>query len=176
MISGVWHGASWNFIIWGSLHGFYLIFAQITEKNRNKLVDSLHLRNYKMLYKIIQIFIVFILVDFAWIFFAAHNFGDAIYIIKHLFDGWGTFLRDIRNPDFIRKFIFLGESKQLFTIVFLAIALMEIVHLFQRNASIREKVAALASWQRWILYIGILTSIIFLGAFDAPSQFIYFQF
>jgi alginate O-acetyltransferase complex protein AlgI len=176
MISGVWHGASWNFIIWGSLHGFYLIFAQITETTRNKVVDFLHLRNFSFLYKILQILVVFILVDFAWIFFAAHSFGDAMYIIQHLFDGWDGFFSNIRDKDFVRKFIFLGESKQLFLLVFVAIILMEVVHIFQRNASLRQKIAALATWQRWVLYVSILTAIIFLGAFDAPSQFIYFQF
>ncbi len=176
MISGVWHGASWNFIIWGSLHGFYLVFAQITEKTRNQITDFLHLRNYSFLYKILQICLVFVLVDFAWIFFAAHSFGDAVNIIQHLGEGWNTFFQDIQDKDFIRKFIFLGESKQLFLLVFVAIIVMEIVHIFQRNASLRQKIEALPSYQRWFFYVGILTAIIFFGAFDAPSQFIYFQF
>src|SRR5215217_6193014 len=41
IISGFWHGANWTFIVWGALHGFYLIFAQVTKMPRNRIRNVL---------------------------------------------------------------------------------------------------------------------------------------
>jgi D-alanyl-lipoteichoic acid acyltransferase DltB (MBOAT superfamily) len=39
LVSGLWHGANWTFIIWGGLHGFYQVFGQVTAQQRDKLVN-----------------------------------------------------------------------------------------------------------------------------------------
>lgn len=176
MVSGLWHGASWNFVIWGSLHGFYLIFALITEKQRNSIVALLKLPHIPFLYKIIQCLTVFVLVDFAWIFFRASTFQDAWYIITHAFVGIGEQLSLLSNKDFFRQNILLGESRQMFVAALFCIVLMEMVHYFQRNQSVRNWLTTKPFVVRWVVYYLFMMLILFLGAFDQPSQFIYFQF
>ena len=77
LISGIWHGANWTFLIWGLIHGLYLIFY-MEIKQRNILQD-----NMIASIKTLNIFIVYTCVTFAWIFFRANNIDHAIeYIIK----------------------------------------------------------------------------------------------
>lgn len=72
LVSGLWHGAYYTYIIWGLLHGIYQILERIINK--------------KSRYKVINIIITFILVTFAWIFFRANTLADAIYVIKNMFN------------------------------------------------------------------------------------------
>ncbi|GGD68647.1 alginate O-acetyltransferase [Emticicia aquatilis] len=170
MVSGLWHGASWNFIIWGALHGLLLVLARL----RERFLPTLHLKANNLVAKIIHILIVFILVDFCWVFFRARTFADAKYIITHLFSNIS--LNSLKNVDFVRNNILLGESKQLFLVTVLSLVLMEIVHYFQRNLSIRSYLSTQNKWLRWGLYCLLISWILLFGAFEKPAQFIYFQF
>jgi alginate O-acetyltransferase complex protein AlgI len=70
LLGGLWHGASFNFIIWGGLHGLYLV---IQRQIKFKLPAPL------------AIFITFSLTTLAWVFFRSHSFADSIYIIERIF-------------------------------------------------------------------------------------------
>ncbi|HEX2936722.1 MAG TPA: MBOAT family O-acyltransferase [Bacteroidales bacterium] len=69
LISGLWHGANWTYIIWGALNGFYLIFAIVSQPFRDKVNKLTGLKNVPVLFHISQILITFSLSCFAWIFF-----------------------------------------------------------------------------------------------------------
>jgi hypothetical protein len=85
LASGIWHGANWTFIIWGALHGIYLIIEsylkppidRFFEKSRSKIVSSF--------YQGFQIFFTFALVCFGWIFFRAENITHAMSILAKIF-------------------------------------------------------------------------------------------
>ena len=128
------------------------------------------------LYKIIQILIVFCLTSFAWIFFRASKIQEAIYIAGNLFTGIGEQLQQLSNKDFIEKNIYLGKGITNFAMVAFAILVMEIVHLQQRGKSLRNTLNQSPLIIRWVLYYGIILAILFLGMYDEPAQFIYFQF
>jgi alginate O-acetyltransferase complex protein AlgI len=172
LVSGIWHGASWNFVIWGAMHGFYLIFANQTATFRNKIVEGIGLTKLPNFYKIIQI----CLTSFAWIFFRARDFKSAYYIATNLFTNIGIQLQQLGNKEFIEKNIFLGQGVTNFAMVVFALIVMEIVHLLQRGQSLRNVLNQKPLLVRWVLYYGIILAILFLGMYDAPSQFIYFQF
>lgn len=176
LVSGIWHGASWNFVIWGAIHGFYLVFANQTVAFRNKIVNAIGLPKLPTFYKIIQIITIFCLTSFAWIFFRAVDFKSASYIATHLFTGLGEQLQQIGNKTFIEKNIFLGQGITNFAMVVFALFVMEIVHFYQRGQSLRSVINQKPLLVRWVLYYGIILAILFLGMYDAPSQFIYFQF
>jgi D-alanyl-lipoteichoic acid acyltransferase DltB (MBOAT superfamily) len=82
IISGFWHGANWTFIIWGALHGFYLVFAIATKKLRHAINTAIHLPANSKVNHLLQVVSTFCLVTFAWIFFRANSLSDAVYIIK----------------------------------------------------------------------------------------------
>ncbi|MGE5496559.1 MAG: MBOAT family O-acyltransferase, partial [Syntrophothermus sp.] len=83
VICGLWHGASWAFLFWGALHGFYMAFGLLTRKPRNYVIDKLRLKNTLFL-GIMQNLITFHLVAFAWIFFRANSFSTAMELINQI--------------------------------------------------------------------------------------------
>ena len=176
LISGIWHGASWTYVIWGAIHGFYLVFANQTEGIRNKIVEVIGIKKLPTLYKIIQVITVFCLTSFAWIFFRVIKVKDAFYIVQSMFTGLGEQLQQLGNKTFIEKNVFLNQGATNFAMVTFALIVMEIVHLNQRGRSLREVLNQKPILVRWVLYYGIVLAILFLGMYDEPAQFIYFQF
>ena len=69
-VSGIWHGASWNFIGWGVLHGLYVLFGLWSRNIRSKLIRLIGLDKWPRFHKGIQVSVTCILVCFAWIFFS----------------------------------------------------------------------------------------------------------
>lgn len=79
LVSGLWHGAAWTFVVWGGLHGLFQIIEAIIRKRR-----GISKRKSGFLY-LLRIMCVFLLVNFAWIFFRLPTISDSIYIIKSIF-------------------------------------------------------------------------------------------
>ena len=77
LLGGLWHGASWNFVIWGGIHGFLLSIENYFTQKNNWNIDS------KSIDIIIRI-ITFVIVCFAWVFFRAETLNDAILVFKSL--------------------------------------------------------------------------------------------
>ncbi len=163
LISGLWHGANWTFVIWGGLHGAYLLIETWTESARTRLVHAIGLNKFPNALKLVQVTITFALVSFAWIFFRANSLNDAIYIATHLIT------LDVLN--LANVFTFLNMTK----VALAAIVVLEIVQLVQRRGSLRAMIAAQPTWVRWAIYYLLVMSILLLGKF-AEQKFIYFQF
>ena len=89
LVSGIWHGASWGFVIWGGLHGLYLACSVFYRPFQKKLHKALGIEGTRGL-KVWKIFVTFNLVCIAWIFFRASNLVDAWYVVTHLFIGTGS--------------------------------------------------------------------------------------
>ena len=83
LVSGLWHGANWTFVIWGLLHGFYYVGALIIEKFKKAFHFSLPVI-WEKFYGYLKIISVFLLVTLAWVFFRANNLSDALLIIKKI--------------------------------------------------------------------------------------------
>ncbi len=80
LLSGFWHGANWTFLLWGGLHGMYVICSRVTTGLRERIVQLIRLNSFPNLRKYIQVAVTFSLVSFAWIFFRAKDVHDALYI------------------------------------------------------------------------------------------------
>ncbi|MBU5427903.1 MBOAT family protein [Tissierella pigra] len=167
LISGLWHGANWTFVVWGAIHGFYQIFSIWTSSIRKRIVKLIGLDKIPTLHNILQITITFALVCFGWIFFRANNISDAIYVIKNMFINIG-------NGVPIDQ---LGLDSFQLKVAFLSIGVMELVHLIQeyKKKTIREIISTKPIWIRWSLYYILVLWIILLGTFGS-QEFIYFQF
>ncbi len=175
LISGLWHGANWTYVIWGALNGFYLIFGIWTYGIRAKIRSCIFGQRHKAALKVSQVFGTFFLVCFSWIFFRAKDVHDAIHIVTQLPHGWGSFAMSLKQ--FGKKPLF-GEidpsGKGLLLAVFL-IVLLIMVHLNQRHKSIRHLLANRPAWVRWFFYFAIILGMVFFGKYG-QNQFIYFQF
>lgn len=177
LVSGVWHGANWTFVVWGALHGFYLIFAELTKKQRNTAVDATGLLQPAPYYKAVQIGTTFSLVCLAWVFFRANTISDAWYITTHLFSGLAETAQAIviNNSGVRGDLLYLGQTKEIFVIGVAAIFVLMIIEFAQRTGSLRLTIARYPFPIRVAAYNILLASILLFGSFS-ESEFIYFQF
>jgi D-alanyl-lipoteichoic acid acyltransferase DltB (MBOAT superfamily) len=173
LISGLWHGANWTYIVWGALNGFYLIFALITQNLRTKIIAFLGVDKQPTLYYVIQIITTFILVDVAWVFFRAHTMNDAIYILKSICTTTGSdFIQLMHNKGLIGE---LTPTISLLSKSIFLILLLEMVHILQKRVSIIEFINAKPWYIRWGIYY-LFVLILLTMSTSTNNQFIYFQF
>ncbi|MBS1575688.1 MAG: MBOAT family protein [Bacteroidetes bacterium] len=160
LVSGLWHGANWTFIIWGAINGLYLIFSIIFKKPIARISSILQLNKFPKLLTVIQIFITFFLAVFAWTFFRANSITDASLIIKKIFTFKGPLFAE--DP-FLIMYSIIGISilliREFFLEFYPGISLLN-----NKNVVIR-----------YATYTGIIMLILMIGVFDG-GQFIYFQF
>lgn len=175
IISGLWHGASWHFVVWGGLHGFYQVGADISAAYRKKIIERFHIKTHCFSWKLLQVTITFILVDFAWIFFRSDSIIDALRYIKRilarptpwlLFNG-GVFQLGLNR---VEMNIFLFSLLLLILVDFIRYKKKIMIDVFLMEQNI---------WFEWFAIISMIVMIFIFGeygpSFDA-QQFIYFQF
>ena len=155
LISGLWHGANWTFVLWGATHGLFLVIENVLTrvfgKHENK---SLWIRLPKML-------LCFVLVCFAWIFFRANTASDAFMAIGKIFTEGG--------PLFVKG----GGSVLTMGCMSLFVLLLK-DFLDESNLKLRF----VNSTNNFVGYTSITLLICFILLFGCLSggQFIYFQF
>ena len=166
LISGIWHGANWTFVIWGALNGFYLLTSIWTADLRRNFVEKIGLSKRPNLHGAIKIFITFALTCYAWIFFRANSVADAVYITRAI-------ASSIIHP--LRGLGELPASPGQLILCFAVIAVLELIHYTQRKQDMRERLSAKPFWIRWSVYYVFVLAIFLLGEFG-NRKFIYFQF
>ena len=85
LLSGLWHGAGWTFVIWGGLHGAYQIIGGYLRPWKQKIWKAMHVNADAASFRIGQILVTFLLVDFGWIFFRSNSLDQAKTIIRKMF-------------------------------------------------------------------------------------------
>lgn len=88
LLSGIWHGAAWTYIIWGVMHGVYQIVGHMTSGLRKKLWEKSGISETGRFAIIFKRSVTFILVLIAWVAFRASSTGDMLLLYKSLFTGW----------------------------------------------------------------------------------------
>ena len=161
VISGLWHGANWTFIIWGAINGFYLVFAIATQAFRKRLSQLIYLDRIPKFNRSIQILITFSLTCFAWIFFRANSTADALLIVKKIFSFSGPLFADWST---IMIYSLLGIS-------FLVLAEAKKEYYKGKFSFMNHPNAFI----RYGTYTFLCMAIVLFGVFDG-GQFIYFQF
>lgn len=163
IVSGLWHGANWTFIVWGFLNALYFLPLLLANKNRNNIdvvADGHVLPSFK---EFIMIFTTFIMTMFAWIFFRAANIGHALNYVKGIF-----------SPSLLSIPRFEGLGNSFFTIGM--ILFFVVIEWFGRsNKFAIENLNLKNKASRYVFYYLIVMLIIYFGNFD-ENQFIYFQF
>jgi alginate O-acetyltransferase complex protein AlgI len=175
LVSGLWHGANWTFIIWGALHGLYLVLGLITSKSRVQLASAIGLKRFPRLNNFLNVVITFSLVAFAWIFFRSKNVEVAFYIIEQSVIDIIHRVNNILLYSKLDIHLGLGVPPKELLVAVLMIVFMESIHWWQKNGSIRDRIRKMPLLNRWALYYSIVLLILFFGVFD-QSSFIYFQF
>lgn len=175
LVSGLWHGASWNYVVWGGLHGVYQIFGEITAPVRKKLVKIFKINDSVFSYRLGQVLFTFSLTTLTWVFFKAETIGEALYFFKRMFTGWNPWV-------FFNEGLYnFGLDRVEVNILLVALVTMFLVELLKylKNKVISDFLMEQNLWFRWIVVIGLVVACVVYGeygiTFDS-NQFIYFQF
>lgn len=179
--SGVWHGASWCFIVWGMLHGIYLGSATILRQQKRKLSKALGLEKTKIL-KTWQILCTFHLVCFSWIFFRSVTIEDGVYVAWHSIAGIprSLHLLNSTNDAWIQHILLGKTAKEFAGILFMIIFVFGINFVDRKIAVNPSQIGELSVlgkfpfWAKGCVY-GILCYMIAFNGASAQS-FIYLQF
>jgi alginate O-acetyltransferase complex protein AlgI len=165
LVSGLWHGANWTFLVWGALHGSYVIFSNLTKTIRARWVSFIGLDKFPRIHNALRMLITFHIVVFSWIFFRARSLTDAVYIITHLFNNTVTSISNSK----------LGFNSEDVAIAVFSIVFLEGIHILQSRKGVRSWLSGKPWYYRWAIYYAMTTAIILFAQSDA-RPFIYFQF
>ena len=163
IVSGLWHGANWTFVVWGAVHGL----AQVVE---NAFVP----KDYEArgVAWAVRVLGTFTFVMLAWVFFRANSIGEAVYVFGNIFTGIADVRTYITDAGY-RVFEISIIDKLLAFLTILALVLWDWVSL---KRDIIMRITMKRSWvMRYAFYFGLLTAILILRATDA-TEFVYFQF
>jgi len=181
LLSGLWHGANWTFVIWGALHGVYMLIFTWIGILTNKLIkisgnSSINADSF------IQRYITFCLVAFAWIFFRANSLQDAFYIINHMFIGLFQDISNLLQTDLYTIATLISQKQKVLGLtvfgwltVIISIAIMLAVEKKQEKESLQLIINKKPLFLRWAIYYILVILIIFFASLG-KEQFIYFQF
>lgn len=150
-VSGLWHGASWAFVLWGVIHGV----LQVIEK-----VLGLQNCESKGLVRLLRVFATFMLVNFAWIFFCMPDLYSGVDVFKKIF------------TDFGGNLFFDFHTMLMGCCAMMAVLFKEAV---EESGVAFSLFGNRHSFVRWTAYIVTVVAIMLFGVFDS-SQFIYVSF
>jgi len=155
ILSGIWHGANWTFLIWGALYAIIYLLEKASSKilNINSAVNSFSLKHIVLAVK------TFLLVTFVWVFFRSPTFSDAMAIFDSLLSNWTVGEKTLIIP--------------LSTLIFFGLFIISDAIFY--NTRFDKWVVGKPFMARWSIYgVLIFSIIVFAGIEDHP--FIYFQF
>lgn len=155
IVSGLWHGAAYTFIIWGAMHGACMVIERLMYGDKIKTIpDKFSLTN------LFRLTVTFTIVNFAWIFFRISDFGDVVTIFRKIFTEPGRIFMDADT--LVYAF--------LFAILIFIIDFVE--EYFSGKVKLMNSRHVVV---RWMTYIIMVVMIMLFGVLDGGS-FIYFQF
>ena len=170
LLSGLWHGANWTFIIWGTLNGFFLIFSLASRDVRESFNRAIGLVSHPRFHAVLSVLITFTLTCIAWVFFRAATLDDAMYVLR------AAIARPTLHqlvPDAIRA---EGISKfEVLYCLMLIGGLMTFEWVSTRINVVRQ-FRMQPVWVRWPVYYATCMAIWLLGISTEAKAFIYFQF
>jgi alginate O-acetyltransferase complex protein AlgI len=172
-LSGLWHGASWTFVLWGAVHGVYFIAGRATARVREAVADAIGLSRLPIVHRLLKIVVTFALVCSTWVLFRARTAADAWYVVSHAF----PLLPPSAGPGLMVRLGLanLPLAKHEWLIAIALVAGTVAAQVLRWRDQLRDGLQVWPAWTRWSIYYAAGAAIMFLGVF-VRSAFIYFQF
>ncbi len=161
---GLWHGANWTFLAFGTLHGIYLVAEGVTEKTRKSVADFLRLEKLGFIYYGFQTSVVFILVSLSFVFFRSTSFEEALSIFKNIFFDFPLSKINVLDTN--------GFAVLFFSIGLLFLSEFFVFRKFTVEDVYKKEHGTLYS----MALIAISLLLILAFGFFGGGSFIYFQF
>jgi alginate O-acetyltransferase complex protein AlgI len=155
LLGGLWHGASWTFVVWGGLHGLYLAVERVL---REIIPEQQWFASWR--FKFAMALLTYFLVNITWVFFRAESFADAAIMLASMFG----FAKDPA------KVLYLNEIIP----VILVIGGMVLTHWRLRSTTKESKIDKFPAWFVALIWTFALFMLVITQGSD--SAFIYFQF
>ena len=161
-ITGLWHGASWSFLIWGLLHGIYLMVDYLTSQKRKIFFEKIGISKHPKLFNVISYLLVTPLFWFAVLFFRAKTTQDSFVLLNRLTD-WSSIYLDV------------GLGTLTLGLMFFWLIFIDLINWQLGKNQIHQFLGKKSTVFRWVFYLVLIYSIIF---FRVPNtdDFIYFNF
>jgi D-alanyl-lipoteichoic acid acyltransferase DltB (MBOAT superfamily) len=158
-LTGLWHGSNYTFIIWGLLHGTYLIIHHILRKPKKKIRNRLNSESFNRLLQYLTYIAMMVVVIIGWIFFRAGSATKALFYLNkliHISISSGLNF----NPDVILVLLFM---------------LVFIIEYIQRRKEFPLQLSGTLHWYiRYPVYQLVIIAIVFFGG--GQTEFLYFKF
>lgn len=174
LVSGLWHGAQWSFVIWGGLNGLYQVMGDILKPARDKVVQLLHLNRNSIGHKLYRITVTNILICIALVFFRSNSITEAFRFIFGMLT--------IHNPWVLvdGSLYCHGLDQKNFMLLLISIGILFFADFCKkRGIVVRNVILQQDHWVRWLVFSLSISAILLFGiwgtAYDA-TNFIYFQF
>lgn len=169
LISGLWHGAAWHFVIWGALHGIFLVcdraFGWVKERNTAEAASGPPPKEFlPALGPVFRILRTFALVCLAWIFFRAETVSQGMTIVAKIASG-------LLQPSFYMELVALMQHSTPFWMLAVFIA----IEWFNKNSWNTLSLASKPLPLRWAAYTALFWIILLYGT-EQTETFIYFRF
>ena len=176
LVSGLWHGASFNYVIWGAINGLFQIIGEILMPLRRKAAALLHLHRESFVHRVISGVITFVLVDFCYIFFRTTTIREAIAVIRRILSPGNpaeliTGLLAAQNPR--------ATATECLFVFFCLLILLFADAMKCRGIAVRTKILAQDSWFQSLFFVAAVCGILLFGVWGPgyrEASFIYFQF
>ncbi len=156
LVSGLWHGAAWNFIIWGAYHGFFLVTEKLF------LAKWLH-----RIGKLPSVLFTFFIVNIGWVLFRADNFKSATLFIQKMFSFKEFVLVNSIDVEFMMYFV-VAIVFSFFAIAKFGLAIQDRIY-FKEYSNKRHALMTIICIALFILSVSSITS-------SGLNPFIYFRF
>ena len=148
LLGGMWHGASWNFMIWGGYHGMLL---SVERMGRGKIRDVAAWQNP------LRVLVTFVLVTIGWVFFRAKTFADTSYVLHQMFTN-------------------MHGSSLLLHRHYPMIAVTLVIALLEERWQVIDRIIEGPHWVQATAFASIALVIELFGVIDQTIPFVYFQF
>jgi D-alanyl-lipoteichoic acid acyltransferase DltB (MBOAT superfamily) len=166
LLSGIWHGANWTFVVWGGLNGLYLIFPIWLKKLAGLVSLRFWPGRFAGLKALLQTMATFLLVSVSWIFFRASSLSEAAYIFKQIFAS-GYRLADLQP--------YIAQYSNPLAVVLGGIIFLTAVDYFAVYKNTPQRPLRVPVIVQTAAFLALVIIILIIGRFT-NEQFIYFQF
>ncbi len=173
LVSGLWHGANWSFVVWGGLNGAYQVVGEALAPLREGVCRVLHINRDWFPCRLAQTVFTFCLVDFAWLFFRAQSFSAARGMLVHT-------VRNFQLSALPGQLFALKLDAPNFLVALAAVGALALADLLQEcYGSLRPYITRQVLPARWAIYLCAVLAVLIFGIYGpeySARAFAYFQF
>lgn len=173
LLTGLWHGTGWNYVVWGIYYGTLIILGMIFEGEFQKVEAALHINTKAASWRILQHIRIFFVFMGGRLLTAPGTLGNTVIAIKQMFSQFNIWVF------FDGSLYFMGLDRPNFILLLLTIVVLWVVSVLQSRGSVREMIARQNIVVRWLIYYLLFFSILVFGEYGPgfnASSFVYMNF